>query len=82
MVRKKEKEYLLNSLEDCFRELNSLIKQKGRKELLQISEEQFLFQSHFAIGAWIRNNWIRRITFIENCKKKVLGIGMLYQILY
>lgn len=72
MVRKKEKEYLLNSLEDCFRELNSLIKQKGRKELLQISEEQFLFQSHFEIGAWIRNNWIRegRVTFIETLREK------------
>lgn len=72
MVRKKEKEHLLNSLEDCFRELNSLIKQKGRKELLQISEEQFLFQSHFEIGAWIRNNWIRegRVTFIETLREK------------
>lgn len=82
MVRKNEKQYLLNSLEDFFRELNSLIKQKGRKELLQISEKQFLFQSHFAIGAWIRNNWIRRITFIETLQEKGVRHREIYQVLY
>lgn len=49
--------YIPKNLEDCFREIDLAWDEKNRNEIKSMTEEQFLGNSHFGMGMWIRNNW-------------------------
>lgn len=49
--------YIPKNLEETFAELEKLLKKNDKKEILKISEQDFLSSQHFALGLYIRNEW-------------------------
>lgn len=49
--------YIPKNLEECYIELNKILDKKKLDEIKELSEKQFISNSHFGLGLWIRNNW-------------------------
>ena len=56
-VSKKEMKYKPINLEEAIIQLTKIIPDSTQKEILSMSEDEFLGESHFGLGMWIRNNW-------------------------
>jgi hypothetical protein len=56
----KEEIYIPIDLNDCMRELDSMLVRSDKLNIENMSEEKFLAISHFRLGMWMRNNWIFR----------------------
>ena len=41
--------------EECFAQLDEMLSEEDKKALM---ENEDLFDYHFTLGLWIRNNWI------------------------
>ncbi len=41
--------------EECFAQLDEMLSEEDKKDLM---ENEDLFDYHFTLGLWIRNNWI------------------------
>lgn len=49
--------YIPKDLDDCFLQLDSFWNDSIKNDIKANSENDFLTESHFGIGRWIRNNW-------------------------
>ncbi len=48
------------NLDECFQLLNENLNDRDRKEIQEITEDEFSMKSHFGLGMWIRNQLFRR----------------------
>jgi hypothetical protein len=48
--------YIPINLEDCFAQLNKLLKPEDI-EMIKASSEEDMVRYHFGMGMWLRNNW-------------------------
>ena len=58
-VSKKEMEYKPINLEEAVLQLTKILHDTTQQKVLSMTESEFLAGSHFGLGMWIRNNWIR-----------------------
>jgi len=58
-VSKKEMEYKPINLEDAVFQLTKILHDTTQQKNFSMTEDEFLSGSHFGLGMWIRNNWIR-----------------------
>ena len=49
--------YIPVDLEDCMRQLDSLLSLENKNWIRAVSEEEFVNSQHFSLGIWMRNNW-------------------------
>lgn len=49
--------YIPKNLEDCFLELNKLLKTKDIEAIKNLKSKDELNLYHFGLGMWLRNNW-------------------------
>lgn len=49
--------YIPKDLEDCFSQLNSFWNDSVKLSIKTMKEDEFVAESHFGIGMWMRNNW-------------------------
>ncbi len=49
--------YIPKDLSECFTELDKLLPEISRKELLATKKEELIGEYHMGLGMWIRNNW-------------------------
>jgi hypothetical protein len=49
--------YIPKDLEECFEQLNLMLKPNTIEEIKSKTEEAFSSASHFGLGLWMRNNW-------------------------
>ncbi len=49
--------YIPENLSQCFKQLDNMLGDNNIHEIKSKSETEFLTNSHFNIGLWIRNNW-------------------------
>lgn len=49
--------YIPKDLEDCFSQLNSFWNDSVKLSIKTMNEGDFVAESHFGIGMWMRNNW-------------------------
>ena len=49
--------YIPKNLEECFFELNKLLKTKDKNEIKNLSNKNEMSKFHFGLGMWLRNNW-------------------------
>jgi hypothetical protein len=47
------------NIEECFEELDKMFSDSLKNEIISMSEDEFSSSSHFGIGMWIRNYWVR-----------------------
>lgn len=49
--------YIPKDLDEAFHEINSMLSDSARVEVAARSEDEFVEESHFGLGLWMRNNW-------------------------
>jgi hypothetical protein len=49
--------YIPKNLEECFLELNKLLKTKDIEEIKNLKSKEEMGMYHFGLGMWLRNNW-------------------------
>jgi hypothetical protein len=49
--------YIPKDLDDCFSQLNSFWNDSVKLSIKSMKEDEFVAESHFGIGMWMRNNW-------------------------
>jgi hypothetical protein len=49
--------YIPVDLNDCFNQINSFWTDSVKVQVREMNEEEFIGNSHFGIGLWMRNNW-------------------------
>lgn len=49
--------YIPKHLEDCYQQLDSILSDSVKIEIKGMTESDFLNNTHFGIGMWVRNNW-------------------------
>lgn len=49
--------YIPIDLEDCFRNLNSMLSDSTKNRIKILSEIEFSREAHLSLGMWLRNNW-------------------------
>ena len=59
-VSKVKQEHNPESLEDAVIQLSKVLPDTTQQNILLMTEDEFTVGSHFGLGMWIRNNWIRR----------------------
>jgi hypothetical protein len=47
-----------NNVSYCIQLLNELLSEEEKTEIMQMEEMDFIINSHFGLGLWIRNNWL------------------------
>lgn len=57
-LTKKEKKYIPKDFNESLTQLDKLIPDSTKNRIKSITEDDFLAQSHFSTGMWIRNNWL------------------------
>ena len=59
-VSKEKQEHNPVSLEEAVIQLSKVLPDTTQQNILLMTEDEFTAGSHFGLGMWIRNNWIRR----------------------
>jgi hypothetical protein len=49
--------YIPKDMEDCFLQLNKILKEKDIEEIKSLSSKKEMIKYHHGLGLWIRNNW-------------------------
>lgn len=49
--------YIPQNIEECFLELNKLLKNKDILEIKNLNRKDQIIQFHHGLGTWLRNNW-------------------------
>ena len=49
--------YIPVNIEDCMRQLDSVLSPESKEWIRSIDENEFLGRTHLTLGMWIRNNW-------------------------
>lgn len=57
ITQKKDKGYIPKNLNEAISQLDILFTSKDKKEIFDMTEEEYLANSHFLTGVLIRNNW-------------------------
>jgi len=57
-LTKKELRYKPANLEEAVQQLIKIIPDSTRQKILLMTENEFIRDSHFGLGMWIRNSWI------------------------
>ena len=52
----KEEQYIPTDLDDCFRQLEKILKPKDLDQIKSGTEKDMI-KYHFGLGMWLRNNW-------------------------
>lgn len=55
--QKKDKEYIPKNLNEAISQLDILSTGKDKKDIFDMTEEEYTVSSHFSTGLWIRNGW-------------------------
>jgi hypothetical protein len=55
---KKELRYKPVNLEEAVLQLTKILPDTTQQKVLSMTENEFITNSHFGLGMWIRNNWI------------------------
>jgi hypothetical protein len=55
---KKELRYKPVNLEEAVQQLSKILPDTTQQKVLSMTEEEFITNSHFGLGMWIRNKWI------------------------
>ena len=58
-ISKEEMKYKPINLEEAVIQLAKILPDTTQQEIISMTEDEFLAGSHFGLGMWIRNNWIR-----------------------
>lgn len=56
-AQKPDKKYTPKNLDEAISQLDILLTVKDKKEIFDMTEEDYITNSHFSTGLWIRNNW-------------------------
>ncbi|MEZ4687504.1 MAG: DUF6794 domain-containing protein [Bacteroidia bacterium] len=46
-----------HNLEQCFAQLDEMLADSTKDKIMAGSEDDFVVNSHFGLGRWMRNNW-------------------------
>ncbi|MDO4229539.1 MAG: GTP cyclohydrolase [Capnocytophaga sp.] len=57
---KKKVKKIPNTLEECLSLLDKILSSKDRLHLKTLTEDEFSIETHFDLGAGIRNEWLRQ----------------------
>jgi len=49
--------YIPKNLEECFIQLDKILKKIDKKEMVELKNSFGMYKYHLGIGMWIRNNW-------------------------
>lgn len=49
--------YKPKNLEEAITQLDLMLEDEEKRMIIKVSEDEFLMNSHFGLGIWIRNNW-------------------------
>ncbi len=56
-ISKKELKYKPVNLDEAVVQLSKVLPDSTQKEIISMTESEFIAGSHFGVGMWIRNNW-------------------------
>lgn len=57
IVQKPDKMYKPKNLVEAMSQLDILLTKEDKKNIFDVTENDYITNSHFSIGIWIRNNW-------------------------
>lgn len=57
IAQKPDKKYKPKNLNEAISQLDILLTEKDKKEIFDMTENDYIINSHISTGMWIRNNW-------------------------
>jgi hypothetical protein len=57
-IEEKDKDYCPKNLTEAIAQLDIIHADSTKHQIISMSENEFLMNTHFTIGLWIRNEWL------------------------
>jgi len=57
-IEEKDIDYYPNNLQEAISQLDIIFSDSTKRQIISMSENDFLMNTHFRTGLWIRNEWL------------------------